>query len=391
MPLTTHAARLARRRDNLPARAHTECVRRAARRQPDAELVVRRAERGMARRRAVLAPVDVALQMLDARADGERLARHRHAEGVEHLKRVPRAVADRQHDVVRVDRPLARRVGKRRAHNPAAVEDQARQLRLEADRSAVGNDRLAQVLHHGAQPVGADVRLREEANLLRRAHLAERLQHLAAARIVNARIQLAVGKRPRAALAELHVALGLQRAAAPKRLDVAARASRLAALDHQRRKPRLRQPQRREQPRRPQPDHQRRAAASLRPRPFARRRGRDNLRPARQPPDRAARFDFQRQRKVDVALVPRVPPTGGRRAPRRSPPPGRAARARRAAQWAARRSPVPREPVPCESSISPRHARPRRAFQSFRPRAGFARGRPLSPAARATAAPCPRR
>ena len=194
-----------------------------------------------------------------------------------------------------------------RAGDAPLFDDQPRQLRLEQHRAARGDDRLAQAAHYAAQPVRADVRLRQIEDLLRRAHLAERLQHLAAARVMDAGIELAVRKRPRAPFAELHVAVGAQPAAAPERFHVArALVHRLAALDHYRRQTCPRQLQRREQSRRAQPHHQRRAAARLCRRDDARFRRGDGLRAARQPPERVNRLHLQRQREVDVALVARV-------------------------------------------------------------------------------------
>lgn len=53
--------------------------------------------------------------------------------------------------------------------------------------------------------------------------------------IVDARRELAVGERPRAALAELHVRLRVECATAPKALDIlVARVDIVAALEHER-------------------------------------------------------------------------------------------------------------------------------------------------------------
>ena len=54
-------------------------------------------------------------------------------------------------------------------------------------------------------------------------------------RVVDARRELAVGERPRAALAELHVRLRVERAAAPEALDIlVARVDIVAAFEHER-------------------------------------------------------------------------------------------------------------------------------------------------------------
>ena len=50
--------------------------------------------------------VDQPLRMLDPHADGQRLGIHPHAAPIQHRHGIPRAVPDREHDVIRLD-PLA--------------------------------------------------------------------------------------------------------------------------------------------------------------------------------------------------------------------------------------------------------------------------------------------
>ena len=58
------------------------------------QLVICRAQRRMAGRRAVLRSVDEALRMLDARTDGEGLLHQRDAACQQRFKRIAGAVAD---------------------------------------------------------------------------------------------------------------------------------------------------------------------------------------------------------------------------------------------------------------------------------------------------------
>ena len=240
-----HAALLAGRGYHRAAGAHAEGVGSAAVGQMDAQLVVRRAQRRMIGRRAVLGAVDHRLAMLDARADGEGLARHGHVQPVEHFEGVPGAVAHGENHVVREQRAPALGALQHRARDAAVLDFKADQLCLKADRAAQREDLPAQIAHHLTQMIGAHVGLGHEENLLRRAHAMEGLQHMAAAGILDARIELAVGERARAALAELDVALRLQRAAGPEGLHVpGALVHGLAALDDHGLQPRLRKPQR---------------------------------------------------------------------------------------------------------------------------------------------------
>ena len=98
--------------------------------------------------------------------------------------------------------------------------------RLEAHLDAGLDQLLAHALHREGQQVRADVRLALDEDAVRRAVLREGLDHLAHEGVVDARGELAVGVRAGAALAEVHVALGHQRAVAHQLGHV------LAALHH---------------------------------------------------------------------------------------------------------------------------------------------------------------
>src|SRR5690242_8987623 len=91
-------------------------------------------------------------------------------------------------------------------------------LRAEAILAAQILDGLADALDDGDEAKGADVRLGDVQDLVRRAGLDEFRQHFAAVvvRILDLAIELAVRERAGAALAELDVRLGVKYRAAPQ-------------------------------------------------------------------------------------------------------------------------------------------------------------------------------
>ena len=213
------AARLGGRADDGAARAHAEGVDPAPVFEVDVQLVVRRAELRMPRKRAVLRAVDRLRAVLDARADRKGLRLHRDARlGAEHLERVARAVADREHHVARLQRFAHTAAREHNAAHRAVPHEQVLHLRVKAHFSAETPDLLADRAHGLREPVGSDVRLRLEEDFLRRAVLGERLQDKKDALVLCAGIQLAVRKRAGAALAELHVAFAVERAVLPEAL-----------------------------------------------------------------------------------------------------------------------------------------------------------------------------
>ena len=189
----------------------------------------------MSRKSAVLAAVDVPPPMLDAHAHGKRLLLHRHAAAAKHFHRVVRTVSDRQNERRAGDFPRA----DGRLHQNGAVFDL-----------------FADGFHRFAQAVGADVRLCLPQNFFRRACCRERFQNKAAAHILDAGRELAVGKRPRAPFAELHVRFGRKHARCAKALDVRLPPVHVdAAFEKQRHRPRSCQRQRGKQPRRAASHH----------------------------------------------------------------------------------------------------------------------------------------
>ena len=210
---------------------------------------------------AEAAAVDQRLRMLDAHADGERLGLDRDAALVQHLERVARAVADRQHDMIRRQCACHRRAPRRA---PAGCRSRPRcrdrPPGSEAILAAERLDRGAQAFDHRHQPERADMRLGDVEDFLRRAGLDEFGQHLAAemVRVLDLAVQLAVGERAGAAFAELHVGFRIEHRLAPEAPGVlGALAHHLAALQDDRTEPHLRQHQGGEQAARPGADHHR--------------------------------------------------------------------------------------------------------------------------------------
>ena len=121
----------------------------------------------------------------------------------------------------------------------------------EAHLAAARNDLTPEALHDLDEHVRADVGLGVIGDVLRRAVRRELREHEADARVVRAGVELAVGERARAALAELHVALRVERAARAKRRDL--RTARLRVrptLEHDGVCARARKQQRGKHPRR---------------------------------------------------------------------------------------------------------------------------------------------
>ena len=129
----------------------------------------------MARVLLILLRVHIALAVLDAHAHGKGLRLHRDARITQHGEGVARAVADREHRVLRGER--IRSVGR---HDPQRGEPsvpplQSGDLMREAHLRAEGKQLLPQILQHDIQPVGADVRLGVNENILARAERGELL------------------------------------------------------------------------------------------------------------------------------------------------------------------------------------------------------------------------
>ena len=212
------------------------------------QLVVGRAQQRIAGMLAPAHPVDHALRVLHPKANGKRFGFHEHAALPQHREGVARAVAQRQHHLVGAQggcRAIVQMVDLETA-DMAILDQQVAHAALEAHLAAERDDARAQALHHLDQLEGADMGVRMHQDFRRRSGLHELFHHLAAqvAGILDLTVELAVGKRAGAALAELDVRLGMQHLAPPQAPGVLGASAHLpAALQHDRTKTHLRQHQ----------------------------------------------------------------------------------------------------------------------------------------------------
>ncbi len=227
------------------------------------ELVGRRAERGVPRRRAVLRAVDVRLQVLDARPHGEGLALEREGAAAQQLEDIACGVPAGEDDarggdallrcgaaVARLDGDSARRPVRR-----AVDVDQAA---AEADLAPEVADALDDPGDDGGQDVRAHVGLRVPEDLAPRPRLDQRPEDQPVSRVARAGVELAVGEGPGAPESELDVALRVECALGLEALDGPGPPPRVvAALDEQGLEARLGEGERGEQPRAPRAHHHR--------------------------------------------------------------------------------------------------------------------------------------
>ncbi len=113
-------------------------------------------------------PIDQRLRVLDACADREWFGFDMHAAPVQHGESVPRAVADREHDMRRFD---LRAIGQDQAAKLAGsvggdVDGDILDPAAEAVFAAQRLDLLPDALDHGDQAEGADMRLADEQDFL---------------------------------------------------------------------------------------------------------------------------------------------------------------------------------------------------------------------------------
>ena len=261
-----HAARLAGSVDHLSAGAHAEGVHAALIRRGHIELVLRRRQGGMSRVAPVLRTVDLLLQMLDAHAHGKRLLLHGQTQVKQPFISIPRAMADGEvyvagFDFIRL--PVPDHLG---GNHAAILQTKPCEPAPEARLPAQPDQLPAGVDKHLAQLIRADVRLLGLQNFLRRAAAVQGLEHRANMRAVDATGELAIRKSARPALAEEHVAVRIENAAAFQQINIlCALLHGLAAIHQQRLSAAHRQRQRAEQPRRARAHHHG-AFAAFRPR-----------------------------------------------------------------------------------------------------------------------------
>ena len=213
----------------------------------------------MAGKAAVTGGIDLCAGMLNAHADRKRFLLHRLPAALQHRKGVPRAVPYGEHrsgagQGVNAVRPLYHQSGE-----PAAAQLQIGEHVAEAHLTAEPQDFPAQIFDGFPQPVGADVRRCLPEDVRRCTAGGELFEHLPAARVPDAGVQLAVRKGAGAALAELDVGPGIQTAGPVKGLHFfSAGVHVVAALEQNRMQSGLRERQRSEQPGRTAADDHRR-------------------------------------------------------------------------------------------------------------------------------------
>jgi len=196
------------------------------------QLVVGRAQDGVAGVGAETCLVDQALRVFDAVADRKGLGFHVHAAFMQHREGVAGAVAQRQHDMVRPDL-LAVLQGD--TADVAILDLDVGDVLLEADFAAQRHDVGTDLFDHADQAEGANVRFAHVQDLFGRAGLDEFGEHLAGqvARVADLAVELAVGKGARPTLAKLHVGLRVKHALAPQAPGVLGALTHfLAALQH---------------------------------------------------------------------------------------------------------------------------------------------------------------
>ena len=169
--------------------------------------------------------------MLDTRAHRKWLGNERYALSVQHSERIVRRMPHRQSQRSAWD---IRAVDAYAVHS-ARMQLQAFKRREETHFAAQLQHAAAQVLYNSAELIRADVRFRLGQYVLRRAEFHEAFQHPGAERVADTGGELSVGKRSRAALAELHVGGRVERSACPEALHRPDTAVHIrAALQHDR-------------------------------------------------------------------------------------------------------------------------------------------------------------
>src|SRR3989344_385420 len=198
------------------------------------QLVIGRAQNRIARMFSQAGDVDHVLRVFDAKPDGERFGFDVHAAVVQHFKGVARAVADGEDDVVGGDEFA---IGERYTTQRFVIKDDVGNVSVEANLAAEFEDFLAKISHDLDQPQRADVLLADVNDFFQRARVHEVFQYLTdmMPAILDAGMELAVGERTRADLAELHVGFRIEVALAPEAPHVLrAVAHALAAFQNQR-------------------------------------------------------------------------------------------------------------------------------------------------------------
>ena len=199
---------------------------------PTLEVVRGRPQNIAARVGAVASPGDELLRVLDPNTDLKRLGLHRHAGLREPVPRVPGAVPDAEHQGVQLDGARGR---EERAHRPAICPVDRRHSggpNPVAEANAEFLEPATEPGQHPVEHVRADVRACIEGDVRRSARPDKLVDHRRLQGVRHPRVELPVGVRPGAAVAEQQVVVRVGvRAAVEGHHLAAASLDGLAALD----------------------------------------------------------------------------------------------------------------------------------------------------------------
>ena len=194
--------------------------------------------------------IDQRLRVLDAHPQLERLRLDGQSLRGERAPGVARAVTGREQQRVAGDLS-ARGLERHHARGDAAREPQRVDARAPVEANARGGELGAQPRQDPMQPVGADVCARVVEHVFGGAAAHQHFEDGQLERVLDARVELAVGVGPGAAFAEQEVALGIRHAGALERREIPPALAQLGApvaeLDGD---PVARERQRGEEPRR---------------------------------------------------------------------------------------------------------------------------------------------
>ena len=159
----------------------------------------------MAGKIAVLRPVNQALRMLNACADGKGLLLQTKLAFIQHGKGIARAVADGEDQQAAGNLVFALRIFIDDGAYSVIFGENLRHLCAEMDFAAQRNDMFPHGADNAAQFIGADMRFGIDQDFPWRAEADERAQDMFCARVFCAGVEFAVRECACAALAKLDV------------------------------------------------------------------------------------------------------------------------------------------------------------------------------------------
>ncbi len=178
------------------------------------ELIGRHGQTGIFH--AVLGNGHIPLLLLNAHPHGELLLLHGNPGSIEHPEGIPGAVADGKHQMLRRKGVFPLRSLHHSAAHPSVFRQNSRKPMPESNLSSQFFQLLPDVFHHDFEIIRAHMGICVPKNLAGCAECHEFPENLLHSGVVHPGMELTVGKRPRAALAELDVRFGVQRSALPE-------------------------------------------------------------------------------------------------------------------------------------------------------------------------------